>query len=300
MGKIIQFFHPGIEHNVDSGTKWHTGKHKRKFMRTKGSYINESGDLNSGDVHFWGEWEAQSNLLEEYGDSADNKPKFLFEPFYSIENQRDCNTDPFVFGNQFYYCICKQGHYKSMRELESMDIILFGSHKADEFVLDTLFVVNNFNTYGANNHFNLKEQTNETYFDVSIAPIFSKKAIESIELEESKDGCIIPKNKNFDESDGCMYTKTIDVDNYRNYRGVMYSEKDKFNHIYSFVPCSPIGSFARPVIQLNGIINPHQKQGINISDKQDVVTCWNEIVQQIFNQDLFLMVENCLPKKHKL
>ncbi|MBU3659327.1 MAG: hypothetical protein FGM14_05640 [Flavobacteriales bacterium] len=297
MGKVIQFFHPGTEHNEDSGAKWHTGEHRRKFMKTKGSYVNESKVLNSGDIYFWGEWEAQSKLLERFVKSGKEMPHFLFEPYYAKENIGDCNTDPFVFGNQYYYCVCKQGHYKSMRELEKMDIILFGSHRANEFVLDALFVVKDFTYYNESNFINLKEHTNETYFDVSIAPIFTKKPIDSIELEVSKDGCITPKDKKIDESDNCMYSKTKQVDKYRNYRAVMYNEKDKHDGIFSFVPCETDGAFSRPSINFENIINLNQTQGIKISEVQNMSKFWSEITKQVFNQGLSLMVESELPKK---
>lgn len=297
MNKIIQFLHPGTEHDSSSGLNWNSGNHKRKFMRLKGSCVDNRNTIHHRELYFWGEWEAQSELLEHNLKTINDFPNHLFYPFYKLENVGKCNTDPFVFGSQFYYCICKQGHFKSMRDLNKGDLILFGSHKDKEFVLDTLFVVKNHTIYSKSNFTHLKELTNETYFDVSIAPIFKKPPVECITLIEENDGCITPIDRNLVEGDQCFYGKTKSVNKYRNYEAVMLNDKADFNGIYSFVPCSKDGAFARPTIKLNNVINPAQKQGIKISQKQNNVELWQEIVRQIFDQGLCLMIKNELPEK---
>jgi len=80
----------------------------------------------------------------------------------------------------------------------------------------------------------------------------------------------------------------------------MYHDKDDFNGIFSFVPCSKEGAFARPIVKLDNVINPMQKQGIKISSNQDVVKQWGQITQQIFNQGLCLMIKNKSPKKFEI
>lgn len=56
MPKIVQFTHPGSEHKPDSknGNRkvWNTGNHKRKFLLSKGSYIDDN-KLKVGDLIFW-------------------------------------------------------------------------------------------------------------------------------------------------------------------------------------------------------------------------------------------------------
>jgi len=299
MGNIIQFFHPGIEHNTESGIKWHTGGHKRKFMRTKGSYVNELGQLNSGDVHFWGEWEAQSTLLENYGDSVDNKPRLLFEPFYSLESQRDCNTDPFVFGNQFYYCICKQGHYPSMRSLETLDIILFGSHKDGDFVLDTLFVVKSGSPYSSTNIDEIRDNVNQVFFDVTVSKVLQAQKIDLLEVIEHHNGCFEFKEKEICDSDKRNYCLTNIEESLINYSAVMYNEKDDFDGVFSFSPCSINGRFARPKLKIDGILNSSKTQGLKISQIKNPKDIWELISKQIFEQGLFLMIENVLPNKNR-
>lgn len=297
MNKIIQFLHPGSEHDSSSGLLWNSNNHKRKFMRVNGACIDKNDQLYNTNLYFWGEWEAQSELLQDNLKTSKNFPNNLFQPFYNLENVGKCNTDPFVFGNQFYYCICKQGHFKSLRGMSKDDLILFGSHKDGEFVLDTLFVVKSESTYSSSNFGRLKELTNEVYFDVSIAPIFKKEPVNCIDLKEDKNGCITPEDKNLDEGDKCLYSKTKGVDEYKSYEAVMYHEKEEHNGMYSFVPCSKDGAFARPIIKLTDVINPSQKQGLKISYAQKAFVQWQEIKQQIFNQGLCLMIENQLPQK---
>jgi hypothetical protein len=158
MPSIVQFIHPQWEHGYDSSNirgkynkKWNDGDHYRKFVINKGKYI-ENGISNSGILLFWCEWEPPS-LVEEFNQtkapiSNEVYPKYLHYPYLpSIENikyyQKNGyqNTDPFVFGENFKYSICKQDHYTCMRKLEKGSLILFGSCVKSRFVIDTVFVV---------------------------------------------------------------------------------------------------------------------------------------------------------------
>ena len=164
---IIQFTHPGQEHNKNNG-EWNYGPHKRKFMRCKGNYI-KNGQEQNGDLLFWGEWEAPSTVNEFIG-NAFPLPKWLHSPYIPNDNEipspngkgcgNNCksgspqNTDPYVFGNKFKYCICKQSMF-DMANLDIGSLILFGSTKPigrdkeiqqrdSYFMLDTVFVVAGF------------------------------------------------------------------------------------------------------------------------------------------------------------
>lgn len=167
MPKIVQFTHPGSEHKPDSknGNRkvWNTGNHKRKFLLSKGSYIDDN-KLKVGDLIFWGEWEPPSYVTEF--ECQENKffPKWLHKPYLpntlpkSDENQAIFqNTDPCVFGDSFKYFLCKQFKQKNksltpLAKLDKGSLILFGStanqNKADAFFqLDTVFVVSEFIEY---------------------------------------------------------------------------------------------------------------------------------------------------------
>jgi hypothetical protein len=118
MPKIVQFTHPGPEHKPDlkngNHKSWNTGNHKRKFLLSKGSYV-DNNKLKDGNLTFWGEWEPPSYVTEfEY---QENKffPGWLHKPYlpnilpnsngYQASFQ---NTDPCVFGDSFKYFVCKQ------------------------------------------------------------------------------------------------------------------------------------------------------------------------------------------------
>jgi hypothetical protein len=158
MPSIVQFIHPQWEHSYDSHIKkgiyykeWNDGEHFRKFALNKGKYI-ENDISNSGSLLFWCEWEPLS-LVEELNQtkvpiSKDVYPQYLHYPFLPpldrIKNYQENgyqNTDPFVFGKNFKYSICKQDHYPCMRNLEKGSLILFGSCVKSRFVIDTVFVV---------------------------------------------------------------------------------------------------------------------------------------------------------------
>jgi hypothetical protein len=160
MPSIIQFIHPQWEHRYDSHykkekyyKKWNEpGKdHFRKFVINKGKYIEN--DISNDDILlFWCEWEPPS-LVEELIQtkvqiSKDVYPQYLHYPFLppleKIKHYQQNgyqNTDPFVFGKNFKYSICKQDHYPCMRNLEKGSLILFGSCVRSRFVIDTVFVV---------------------------------------------------------------------------------------------------------------------------------------------------------------
>jgi hypothetical protein len=174
MPSIVQFFHPGGEHGYDKNCSkdgcfikdWNTlftkqGKgngHKRKFLLNEGSYI-ENGQRHEGKLLFWGEWEPPSRVKElRYQTNSSPygiNPEYLHCPFLpSDEEIRKYqekhyyqNTDPFVFGNNFIYGICRQKRIKKLRALEPGSLIIFGSSVNHRFVIDTIFVVKTANHY---------------------------------------------------------------------------------------------------------------------------------------------------------
>ena len=160
-------------------------------MLCEGDYVDNNGDLQKNkSVTVWGEWEADSDSVNwEAGDySANIKnigkrfPKYLFKPYIrkeippkaesgengkstcsiDIEESKACcsdnggyqNTDPFIFGDNFLYGICKQGPKKGFKknkltELEVGSVILFGNRigkrKGEfKFEIDTVFVVGDY------------------------------------------------------------------------------------------------------------------------------------------------------------
>ena len=189
---ILQFTHPGGQYTLNRIEKktnvkeWNIGNHHRKFMIAKGQYINNSVLSSPQNLLFWGEWEPTSEILKCFNPSDSLLyPNYLHSPFIELDKKgrvikrnsalkvklpRNCiskivpgcvncynqfqNTDPFVFGNYFYYSCCKQNHFTSLRKLDIGSIILFGStipatHGGPCFALDTVFVVGDKRTYTA-------------------------------------------------------------------------------------------------------------------------------------------------------
>lgn len=166
---IIQFSHNGKELNMtskksdkyrfeslSSGYRFWNNEpnHKRKFMKHKGWYLENIGNKFSiipqqAELFFWGEWEPQSRF-ELTGNPYSAKgglPHAIHYPLFSNNSLGIHNTDPFVFGESFYYTNCKQkrkGRGEEMLNLSRGSIILFGSEiNKSEFIIDTVFVVSN-------------------------------------------------------------------------------------------------------------------------------------------------------------
>ena len=174
--KVVQFPHPGGEHGTDRQNEthksWNTGRHKRKFLLSKGKYV-EGDKLKRGDLIFWGEWEPPSEVEKLDNENNALLPKWLHKPYLpdpipkQSNSETDCsgdtvnkeqpyfqNTDPCVFGENFIYFNCKQHKKKSnsierteteLARLERGSLILFGSTKGSKpeeafFMLDTVFV----------------------------------------------------------------------------------------------------------------------------------------------------------------
>ena len=168
---FIQFTHPGGEHGADSRSadikSWNYKNHKRKFLRAKGSVMENSQLLSDQDLMFWGEWEPQSRVTRINSNAPKDFPHFIHEPELDLDapTQKDGrlrqNTDPYVFADAFYYRCCKQisgGKRTQLSYLKKGSIILFGStinqNKKDEayFGVDTVFVVGDYKEYDSQNY----------------------------------------------------------------------------------------------------------------------------------------------------
>lgn len=166
---VLQLSHPGLEYPglnkktgsliyTKSGIAWNSTRdggirlwnnlkqHKRKFMRMKNvKYLDKDGQLITGEVTFWGEWEAQSKF-ELISQKSKNlgEPRLCHQPFFDrlYKGEKKHGTDPFIFGSNFWYTHCKQS-YKSARNLSPGSIVIFGSerNKDKKFLVDTILVV---------------------------------------------------------------------------------------------------------------------------------------------------------------
>jgi len=264
MPKVIQFFHPGSEHGHDKGNRnhksWSVPPHKRKFMSVIGDCLKKDGSLvTNQNILLWGEWEPDSRV-KEFSEYVNNGklPRYLHYPYIRNElpepnkNLKSCNkklkscnnkkellnTDPFIFGDNFKYAICRQcEQFNGYRicNLEPGTIIIFGSLYNDKqfnicksMKVDTVFVVSKNNIdkdeFLTINYNNLSDN-NKTYFDVSFRMAF-------------------PNDEMIHNTNNKIYT------------GVKYEEKDKYDGLFSFVPAmensekTPKKGFSRIEIDL--------------------------------------------------
>ena len=188
---IVQFTHSGGQYSLNRREaqnnikEWNALQHRRKFLIAQGQYVENNVLSTSVDLLFWGEWEPTSYIKSVYH-PADRVvyPTYLHSPFLKVDAKGKVNkyyplsasavphansstgrctpgklcspsfqnTDPFVFGDCFFYSLCKQERFVSLQNLDPGSIILFGSTISEKrngpyFALDTVFVVAEKRTY---------------------------------------------------------------------------------------------------------------------------------------------------------
>ena len=287
---FIQFLHPGSEHTPDKNNpnhiSWNQSKHKRKFIKNPGAYL-EGDRKNDSDLIFWGEWEPQSDVIQELEVKQKKVyPKYLYQPYYSIIDNKQFlqNTDPFVFGNNFYYVCCRQATKRGstkLRFLERGSVILFGSCLNKQFVLDTVFVVDSYVDIESLEQISqhVPETDRETYVDVTLKHI----------LDNTSDSCIKKNESN------CTASQ-----NFHLYTGAKFD--NPVNDMFSFFPCLPykqnsnIG-FIRPAIQVSDI-SPNLNQNFKIlNSKQGHQQLWQQVRRQVEQAGLKIGIHSKLPPK---
>jgi hypothetical protein len=267
---IVQFPHPGGEHRPDSGPlkEWNVDQHARKFMTVPGQWvegIDVSDPSGSEPLVFWGEWEPQSIVVDNFIPKAAGWPRYLQAPFWIAPPDAEWrqNTDPYVFGDRFVYSNCRQNSKSGPRRTQRLargSLVLFGSTVRSEFVLDTVFVV---------------------------------AEAQPMALE------LLPELRGVDETfiavvPEVIYRKLDD----RNSRQRLYSGASPSKPVrgmFSFFPClprehAPYG-FARPVIHLPSVVNPLSSRNTKftpLDSLEQAFTIWQQVVHQVLDQDLLL------------
>lgn len=283
MPKIIQFLHPSQEAlptNVDDNIiHWNNFKtHRRKFLLSNGEYLNKNKELIVDDLTFWGEWEPQSELIKT-NSLKPNLPKYINKPYLDPSVPvRTHTTDPYVFGKNYKYFICRQHSNRHiLKNLEPSSIILFGSSINLKFCLDTLFVISeNRKIYSSQNVNEIFPVDNRGQFYYScIDPIFGNSEC----------------NPDVDEEDNCRIHNS---EEFVCYESINYYQAKQVDDIYSYVPCKLFDRdnikdtlFTQPEIKLD-FIQPVQTMGINSKEctLTEIKTYWNEISNQVENYDL--------------
>jgi hypothetical protein len=155
----VQLNHPGSQKPFKLGSgyrqignqiirEWSNDNvHFRKFIQNYGHYVNDLKDLKptQDDLYFWGEWEGNSFFNAFPRADFRILPNGLHKPFHSTFIRGSQNTDPYIFGDNFKYCVCKQKGQLTSLVLD--DLILFGTvmPKLGKFYIDTVFVIKDHN-----------------------------------------------------------------------------------------------------------------------------------------------------------
>lgn len=122
---------------------WATKSHCKKFIEREGITISSCPGKET--IHFWGEYEPKS---EAEIISKTTVPKAIHKVLcpvgpgncLPVKHPEKCfNTDPYVFGEEFYYFNCKR---RKCNPYNPGDIILFGTVMGDyKFYMDTLIAI---------------------------------------------------------------------------------------------------------------------------------------------------------------
>lgn len=276
---FVQFPHAGGEHGPDDSRgelkRWERGEsdHARKFMVTPGAWRERlDGTNQEGELVFWGEWEADSNVTVA-PDNVAGGPAWLHRPFFEgPQNARaetvPQNTDPFVFGERFLYTFCRQRKNRHLRQLARGTVILFGSKKNHRFVLDTVFVVDE-----------SVDHTRETYLEVAVPrtnSVFRATTLDPMYAWQRTKGCRL------------YFAATVE---------------QPISGMFSFVPCRPADenkTFARPAIELAALVNPALTQQAGTTpfdDISELARVWRAVVDQVLDAGLVLGVRVELPRR---
>lgn len=287
MASIHQVNHPGRELNINFKTRikhsqdyyyfssslskgvrlWNrcvidmkSNSHKRKFIEHEGKYIESLSSKFEGEglLRFWGEYEGHSEfelIIALVNIPYWNNPCAIHKPFFCNQNINDQNTDPYIFGKNFFYAVCKKADLKNIC---NGDLIMFGSEFGSKgnvkFYLDTLFVV---------------EQELPSILDSSIYDnIYQESTLKRIGLSNSTNGTL-PIHLGKKYSSGC--------------------------DIFSFFPAKKAdnNSFGRPVIDTEKL--SLQKPGARTGSKSRKLDhgeycydIWTQIADEVIKQGFVL------------
>lgn len=282
--KKVQFMHPGSQKpfKLNKGYRkindtvireWNNDKnHYRKFILNDGCYLDNLNDTQpkQSDLYFWGEWEGNSVFDPLKNKETRIMPNGVHFPYHSTENRGHQNTDPFVYGDCFKYCVCKQ--IGGMLNLPANSVILFGTTfpSLNKFYIDTVFVVKDFE------HSSQVIKNN----GVNYTKTYHETTLEQLD---------------------CYLSQKVKPSENRIYRSQTWWENQQF---FSFVPCKTnMGNngFERLYLNLDDDVfhlskNPTGKSFLN-ECLLSPVELWQKIVEIAISQGFKLAIKFAEPKK---
>lgn len=150
-------------------------------------------------------------------------------PLDSLNNSNLQNTDPFIFGDNFYYTCCKQHETQHLKE---GSVILFGTcyRSKKVFEIDTVFVISKIIPYDKDvlketlYHFKTSRNKSERlYYDVVLKQVFRR--------HDSSIAYFNDKKYQFDIIIGATYN-------------------NPYNGMYSYFFCNPSNSTGMPKLRI--------------------------------------------------
>jgi len=297
---IIQFVHPGSQYGLPRGNQMGWNKktyHRRKFLKTKGQYVDAGGSTVEADLCFWGEWEPDSYFEKISPEMPNPKdyPNAVHTPILKMgETDIEAkNTDPLVLtGGEFIYSLCQQYRKYNKNQVKPTllnclapgSIILFGSHISETngetyFALDTVFVVACSRRY--------KESTAQESLGDFVPDDYYY--IRRLGQSASSSSCSAPAKS------GCSPVSSCNTDMELNcYKGA--TVKNPVDGMFSFVPCrkadgNGFGRVKLTQAELSGISNKLQ-QGFNgIELNESPKTFWDRLKEIVESQGYLLGVQ---------
>lgn len=259
-------------------------------MQLRGEWIATDDSRRTGELHAWGEWEPESELVRRFdrrpGESL--YPRFLWRPYYVPKMagyEGFHKTDPFVFGEHFLYSNCRQPRNPGLKRLADGSIISFGSAKKVKaewrWMLDTVFVVKDSVRYHPHN---------------------AREIVGTPDAFRVATGGPLTHNNHSTDPRTCAPAG----ERLRLYRGA--TPCDPVDGMFSFFPATPSGGdqgdrgFPRPFVDLcSKVFRPAlamAPKGLRRNLAPDELrSLWHSLVRQVRDADLVLGTRAELPEQ---
>ena len=269
-----------------------SGLHRRKLMESHGAKIVDANgsNIDDCDMVFVGEWECCSEHRPNphYRTGIKDIYQAIHLPFLTTLDSHPhvLNTDPFVFGDYFYYACCKKH-----KDMKPGDIVIFGYSQGssrDKLFVDTVMVL--LGSYLIKN--NEDKYFPLAYYNVTLSKILPHENVWV--------------GKMYDNSN---YIKHIynDLDDVYN---KMYDENKK---MFSFVPCKRVieGSQNTPIMTSQPVITVKNYNGdkllaasngnhIVVGSPAEMKHIFDDIVSQVQKQGFDLGIYMPMPTYREL
>lgn len=205
-------------------------------------------------------------------------PRYVHDPFFpaTVRQGWRQNTDPFVFGERFYYTLCMQ-HTKlgptQLRNLARGSVILFGSRVGGgSFGLDTVLVVDEHLDHSGCASAEVRTHVSAVYASVTLDPAYAGE----------------PPDRVFRLDSGA-------------------TEAQPTEGMFSFVPAAAArdrpNGFARPTLDLPEAITSTSPRGYRLNPQPSLEATrrlWERVVEQVRDQGLELATQIEVPATDSL